>query len=320
MDNNGGHLQVARTINPASGSLSNWPGKIIDIDLKKLPKILVIVGPTASGKSALAIRLAKKLGGEIVSADSRQIYRDLDIGTGKITKREMQSIPHHLLDVASPKKVFSVAQYQKMAYKKIDDILKRGNLPIVVGGTGMYIKAIVDGAVYPEVPPNAELRRKLTELTNDKLFKLLKQLDPRRAEKIDGNNPRRLIRAIEIATVLGKVPHILRGRVRYVVTIIGLRPENKNLRFRIHVRLRRRMRQGLVSEVRKLNERGLSWKRLESLGLEYRFVAFYLQGKMTKQQMLEKLETEIWHYAKRQITWFKRDKSIIWLNKGALTN
>ncbi|MEK7536013.1 MAG: tRNA (adenosine(37)-N6)-dimethylallyltransferase MiaA [Patescibacteria group bacterium] len=291
-------------------------------------KILVIVGPNASGKSALAIHLAKGLAmsgveSEIVGADSRQVYRGLNIGSGKVTKREMQGVPHHMLDVADPKKVFSVSQYQKLAYRAIDAILSRGKLPIVVGGSGQYIDAITKGLVIPEVPPNPKLRAKLDksrfDLSNrglstytSELFKLLKALDPARAKQIDKHNPRRLIRAIEIAEALGKVPK-LKSEPRYSPIIIGIKPTIHDLRFKIHDRLKSRMRAGMVGEVRELHKHGLSWRRLESLGLEYKYVALYLQGKLSRGGMLRKLETEIWRYAKRQMTWFKRDKKIIWL-------
>src|SRR3989344_5030398 len=163
------------------------------------PKIIVILGPTASGKSNLAVELAKKFNGEIISADSRQLYKGMDIGTGKITKKEMCGIPHHLLDVVSPKTKFDVARYQKLAHKKIADILKRGKLPIVCGGTGLYIKAIVENPRYPDIPPDWKLRKKLEKLSAEKLFSMLKKLDRARAKTIDNENPHRLISAIEIA-------------------------------------------------------------------------------------------------------------------------
>ena len=276
------------------------------------PKILVIVGPTASGKTALSIKLAKKLDGEIVSADSRQVYLGLDIGSGKVTKREMQGIPHHMFDVANPKHVFSVSQYQKLAYKAIDDILKRGKLPIIVGGTGQYIDAITKGFIYHEVKPRADLRKRLAKLSSAQMFKLLKSLDPARAKEIDRHNPRRLVRAIEITTVLGKVPE-LKSAPCYSPIMIGIRIMNNELRIRIKERLKSRMKAGMINEVRKLHKQGASWKRLFDLGLEYRYVSLYLQKKLTKSEMLLKIQAESEHYAKRQMTWFKRDKSITWL-------
>lgn len=281
----------------------------------KKTKILVIVGPTASGKSDLAVQLAKKFGGEVISADSRQVYRGLDIGSGKITKREMKNVPHYLLDVASPKKVFTVAQYQKLAKQKLEEIISRQKLPIICGGTGFYIQALVDNLVLPNVPPNPKLRAKLQHnITTQKLYEILCNIDPIRARNIDRNNKIRLIRAIEIATALGKVPKLQHTSQEgeCVVIWLGLRPETAKLKQNIHNRLQKRMRMDLVAEVKKLHENGLSWKRLEALGLEYRYVALYLQNKLTRAEMLQKLETEIWRYAKRQMTWFKRDERIRW--------
>jgi len=278
-------------------------------------KILVIVGPTASGKSAFAVLFAKRLNGEIVSADSRQVYKGLNIGSGKITKREMMGIPHYMLDLVSPAQKFTVVQFREMAEKVIDEILARGKLPILVGGTGLYVDAITKGLIIPDVPPNQTLRQKLNKLTSTKLYKQLLKLDPKRAKQIDKNNPRRLVRAIEIAKAIGKSPppHNLSGRIRYVVTTIGLNPGRDLLKQKIKERLRARVKKGMISEVCKLHGAGVGWKRMFDLGLEYRYVSLYLQHKLTKSGMLEKLETAINQYAKRQMTWFGRDKSITWL-------
>ncbi|KKT08294.1 MAG: tRNA dimethylallyltransferase [Parcubacteria group bacterium GW2011_GWA1_43_21] len=252
---------------------------------KKLPKILVILGPTASGKTALSIKLAKKINGEIISADSRQVYRGMDIGTGKVTKKEMVGIPHHLLDVADPKRVFSVAQYQKLANKVIADILKRDKMPIICGGTGLYIDSVIDGLILPAVPPNKKLRRDLAEKSVVELFAILKKLDPRRAKNIDSKNPVRLIRAIEIAKQLGTVP-TLKKSPQYDCLKIGIDPEPEILRTKIHDRLIMRLRQGMMAEVKKLHSQGVSWQRLEDFGLEYRYLARLLHpstgGKITK--------------------------------------
>ena len=282
------------------------------------PKILVIVGPTASGKSALAIKLAKALAveSEIVSADSRQVYRDLDIGSGKVTKREMAGIPHHMLDIANPKRIFSVSQYQKLAYKAIDSIIARGKLPIIVGGTGLYVDAITKNQIFPSVSPNPKLRKELEKLETKKLFQILGKLDSERARTIDRHNPRRLIRAIEIAKAIGKLPPppVIHDRRKYVVTTTGIKVPPPDLRAKIHERLVKRMKAGMMTEIKNLHTGDLSWKRLEQLGLEYRYGALYLQGKLGRQEMLIKLESKINHYAKRQMTWFKRDKSIAWIS------
>lgn len=303
------------------------------INNKQQQKIIVILGPTASGKSALAVRLAKKLartkwggfkGGEIISADSRQVYKDLNIGTGKITKKEMAGVPHHLLDVVNPKKRFTVVEYQKLAREKIAEIFSRGKLPIICGGTGFYISALVDGMVLPDVPPDPKLRARLKKETPETLFDMLLKLDPRRAKTIDPKNARRVIRAIEITKALGKVPNLqltTDDPQHYRALQIGISITPQELKKKITIRLFARLRsangqarisRGMITEVKQLHKNGLSWKRMEELGLEYRYLALYLQGKITKEEMTTKLQTEIWRYAKRQITWFKRDKRIFW--------
>lgn len=274
-------------------------------------KIYVIVGPTASGKTAYSIKLAKQVNGEIISADSRQVYKGLNIGSGKVTKREMAGIPHHLLDVASPKRTFTVADFQKLANKKIDEILARGKTPIIVGGTGFYIQAVVDNLVLPEVKPDNELRANLGKKSTIQLFALLKKLDPERAKTIDRQNPVRLIRAIEIAKALGSVPP-LNSSNKYNFEIIGIKVEQTELNKKIRARLLARLKRGMMAEVKKIHQSGVSWKRLEQLGLEYRYVALCLQNKMTKNEMVEKLNQAIIKYSKRQMTWFNKDKRISW--------
>jgi len=280
---------------------------------KKKIKIIIILGQTATGKSDLATRIAKRLGGEIISADSRQVYKGLDIGSGKITKKEMRGVFHYLLDVTSPKRQFSAAKYKKLADNKIIKIYKTGKIPFIVGGSGFYIQTIVDGLVLPKVEPNNKLRKELEKKSAKKLFSMLKKLDKNRAKKIEKDNPRRLIRAIEIAKVLGKTPK-LKTNSEYEALQIGLKLPDKKLKNNIHKRLMSRIRRGMISEVKKLHAKNISWKRLESFGLEYRFIARYLQGKIKKKEMLDELETEIWHFAKRQMRWFKRDARIKWFN------
>lgn len=271
----------------------------------KKQKLIVVCGPTATGKSDYAVNLAKKINGEIISADSRQVYRGLNIGSGKITKKEMRGIPHHLLDVASSRSVFTVSQYQKKAIQAINDILKRNKTVIICGGTGFYIDAVVCGAVFPNVKPNKILRDKLNNETLESLGKMLKKLDPARYKLIDLKNKVRLIRAIEIATELGKVPK-LKQEKNYDIEWHYLDFPDDVLKSRIHARLMKRMKSGMVTEVKKLHDNGLSWKRLESLGLEYRYLALLLQKKIKKDVMLIELEKAIWQYAKRQRTWFKK--------------
>lgn len=282
------------------------------------PKIIVILGQTSTGKSDFAVQIAKKIGGEIISADSRQVYKGMNLGTGKITKKEMRGIPHHLLDVASPKKVFSVSDYKKLTDKKIKEIVKRGNMPIVVGGTGFYIDAVINSNILPEVPPNKKLRATLVNKSALELFKMLLTLDPIRAKNIDSKNPVRLIRAIEIARALGKVPKVSTNS-NYDVLKIGLTLPDEILKKRIYTRLITRIKKGMIKEIQNLHKQGISWKRMNALGLEYRYGALYLQGKITKKEMIEKLNIESWHYAKRQKTWFKRDKSTIWIDPRKIT-
>jgi len=172
------------------------------------PKIIVILGQTSTGKSDFAVEIAKQINGEIISVDSRQVYKGMDLGTGKIAKKEMLSIPHHLLDVISPNKTFSVSDFKNIADKKIEEIINREKIPILCGGTGFYIDVVVNGNIFPEVPPNTKLREKLSKYTTEKLFEILKDLDKDRALNIDKNNGVRLIRAIEIAKSLGRVPKI----------------------------------------------------------------------------------------------------------------
>jgi tRNA dimethylallyltransferase len=278
-------------------------------------KIVVILGPTASGKTAYSIKLAKKINGEIISADSRQVYKGLDLGTGKVTKKEMSGIRHYLLNVADPKKKFTVHEYVKLAEKAIGDIISRGKVPIICGGTGFYIQALVDGLIIPEVPPNIKLRKKMEKMSIAKMLSILKKFDPKRYRTIDRNNPRRIIRAIEIATALGKVP-LLKSVSKYDPEFIGITLPKEILRERIHKRLLDRLKAGMINEVRNLHTKGLSWKRMEELGLEYRFIARFLQNKITKEEMIKQLETASNQYAKRQMTWFKRDKRLRWMNKN----
>jgi tRNA dimethylallyltransferase len=278
------------------------------------PRLIVILGQTSTGKSDFAVSLAKRVNGEIISADSRQVYKGLNLLSGKITKKEMGGVPHHLLDVVSAKKVFSVAEFQKKAAKAIDQILKKKKIPILVGGTGFYIDAVVSGQVLPEVPPNLALRKKSQNMTLSNLVKKLYKLDPERAKTIDQNNKVRLIRAIEIAAALGKVPEIKQKDSPYEIIKIGLTLPDEVLKKKIHARLLKRIQQGMLKEAKKLHDSGVSWKRMNELGLEARFAAHYLQGKLSKADMLSQLETAIWHYAKRQKTWFKRDSTIRWVD------
>ncbi len=298
----------------------DWICNLKDMKKQTKPKIIVVLGPTATGKSDFAVEIALRLRSgqapkteaEIISADSRQVYVGLDIGSGKITKKEMKGVPHHLLDVANPKKVFSVAEYKKLADKKIEEIISRGKIPIIVGGTGFYIDAVINDSQLPEVKPNKKLRTELSKLSPEKLFKILQKLDPRRAKEIDAKNPVRLIRAIEIAQTLGSVPKI-KINPKYETVIVGLDFPDDELKERIEKRLISRLKNGMLDEAKKLHSQGLTFKRMDDLGLEYRYMAKFLQEKITEKEMVENLYSEIWKYAKRQRTWFKRNMNIIWV-------
>jgi len=278
------------------------------------PKIIIILGQTATGKSDLAIKIAKRFNGEVISADSRQVYKGLDIGSGKIMEKEMRGVPHHLINVANPKKVFSVAEYKKLAEKAVEKIIRDGKVPIICGGTGFYIDALINDIVLPKVPPNIKLRKVLEKKSTQELFKILKKLDKRRAKNIDKNNPVRLIRAIEIAKALGKVPHLVLGVPSYDILKIGIKLSSEKLKNNIEKRLIKRLNSGMIKEVDNLHKSGLSYKRMRELGLEYKFLANYLNKKISKKEMVEGLYTAICQYSKRQDTWFKRDKDIKWFN------
>ncbi len=276
-------------------------------------KIIVLLGQTATGKTGLSIALAKKYKGEVVSADSRQVYQGLNLGSGKVTKKEMQGIAHHLIGVANPKRKFSVAQFQKQAYLAMDDISKRGKTPFLVGGSAFYLYSVIQGWQFPSTTRDEKLRKNLEKKTAEQLFSLLKGLSPKRAQNIEPNNKRRIIRAIEIAKQLGRVPEVIK-KPKYDCLVLGLKMPNEELKKLIEIRLLKRMKLGMIAEVKKLRVAGLSWKRLESFGLEYKWLALYLQNKVSREEMLERLATDIYRFAKRQITWFKKDTSINWLS------
>lgn len=300
-------------------------------------KIIVILGPTASGKSSTAIGLAKKFDGEVISADSRQIYRGMDIGTGKIAKDYSdksesssllatsyklqanfisEGIPHYMIDIINPKTDFSVAKFKKRTERHIKDILKRGKLPIICGGTGFWIQAVVDDVIYPDVKPDWEQRKKLENYSLEKLLEKLKKLDPQRAQTVDTKNKVRLIRAIEICHTLGKVP-ISKYKIpntKYQFLQIGIKREKEILHKRIELNVKKRFKDGMISEVENLKKSGLSWKKIESFGLSYKLIPQYLKGEIpSEEELIEKIYLAEKNYAKRQMTWFKKDARIKWL-------
>lgn len=304
-------------------------------------KLIVILGPTAGGKTRLAVKLASIFNGEIISADSRQVYKGMDIGTGKdlldyeiIKKGKKIKMPFHLIDVVSPKTRFSLAKYQKLAYKAIDDINSRGKTPFLVGGTGLYIQAVVDGFILPHAKPAEKLRKSLEKWSIDRLFRKLEKMDSKLAQKIDKGNKRRMIRYIEIMNQTGQtISHLWnehQGESKFHCLLLGILPkgsvksvETQNLELskirallnkKIDERVDKRLREGMIEEVAQLHNEGLSWKKLESFGLEYKFIERYLQRKLECNEMVELLKIAIHQFAKRQMTWFKRDKRIKWVS------
>lgn len=278
------------------------------------PKILVILGPTASGKSALAVRLAKKFNGEIISADSRQIYRYLNVGTGKITPAEMSGIPHHLLSIFSPRRLVTAADFQKQARHAISAVLRRHHLPIIAGGAGFYIDALLNANPLPKVKPNLRLRASLSKKSAAALFRLLKKLDPARAQTIDAKNKHRLIRALEIIKSTGRpVPPLTPptgGQTAYPALKIGLRPSPPQLKKLIIARTRSMLRRGLIKEVSDLRlKQKLSWIKIAGFGLIYRETALFLQNQISKLELINLINLHTYQYAKRQLTWWRRQKS-----------
>ncbi len=291
----------------------------------KLPEptlfVIAIIGPTATGKSDFAVQIAKIFDGEIISADSRQVYEGLDIGSGKITPREMLKIPHYGLDIANPKakKVFTAADFQSFAREKIAQISAKGKVPILCGGTGFYIDAALGNIELSQVEPNPTLRKKLELLSTPRLLSMLKKLNSKKFQQIDQNNRVRIIRAIEIEKGTSKSkPGNVKDNTKpnYEVLYIGLDASDEILKTRIDARLIKRIKQGMIEEAKQLHEGGLSYKKMFSFGLEYRYLSLYLQKRITKEELVAKLNNEIWHYVKRQRVWFKRNKNIIWIKRS----
>lgn len=278
------------------------------------PKVLVISGPTASGKSELAVYLAKKFSGEVISADSRQVYKGMDIGTGKITKKGRQGIKHYCLDIASPRKQFSAAQFQKRGKKAIKKILRNKKLPIICGGTNFWIHILTEGLILPEAKPNRKLRKELEKLSTEILYASLKKTDPRRAKTIGKNNKRRIIRALEIIRQTKKPVPARRSKKEYETLNLAIKIDKSKLKENIEKRLKARLRRGMVKETKKLREKGLSWQRLGSLGLEYKWISLYLQKKINHKEMKQSLLKDSWRYARKQLSWLRnKEKNIIWV-------
>ena len=274
-------------------------------------KMIVIMGTNASGKSGLGVALAERFGGEIVSADSRQVFRGLDLGSGKITPREARGVPHHLIDVCEPGEFFSMHDFQRLAYAAIDDILERGKLPFLVGGTGLYVASVTEGYVMSDRPPDLEYRAYLETFETPRLYEMLKQALP--DTDVEPKNRNRVMRLLE--KLRAGDDHVPRSQPRYDCLKLGVTWDRETLRARIDERLERRLDQGMIEEVRGLMDAGVSTEFLYKLGLEYRFIAQYLTGEIaSREEMVELLGTAIKQFAKRQMTWFRRDREIIWLD------
>lgn len=281
-----------------------------------LPRLVVILGPTASGKSALGISLAQRFDGEIVSADSRQVYRGLDLGTAKVTPQEQALAPHHLLDVADVNDIYTVAQFRRQAIAAINAILERGKQPFLVGGSPHYIQAVVDNLAIPAIAPQPALRAELEQRPLHDLLAQLEQLDPQSYIVIDRDNPRRVIRALEVCLVSGKPFSEQRARhdPLYDCLLLGSNWPRAVLYQRIDQRVDERMAHGMIEEVRDLLARGVSHERLEDLGLEYRYISRWLRGEFASEaEMTQRLKYAIHDFTRRQLSWFRRDPRIVWL-------
>jgi tRNA dimethylallyltransferase len=290
-----------------------WDGSETD------PPLVVIVGPTAVGKTRLALRLAGELGAEIASADSRQVYRGMDIGTDKPTAEARRRVPHHLVDVVDPDEEFTLARYQDMAYAAIDDVLARSRVPLLVGGTGLYIKAVVEGWSIPRVRPNEALRMELYQEAKDKggevLHARLRQVDPVAAEKIDPRNVRRVIRALEVYLKTGRpISELQRRRPPpYQILQVGLTMERAVLYQRIDQRVDRMIERGLVEEVKGLVEQGYSYALPAMSGLGYRQIGCYLRGEISLEEAIRLIKRDTRRFVRQQYNWFRLDdEGICW--------
>lgn len=287
-------------------------------------KLIVILGQTSSGKSDLAIKLALYIknnlnkfgvkGAVIISADSRQIYKGLEVGSGQITKKESGGIEHRLISIVSPRKIITAEKFGQIARKEIEKTLKNNKIPILCGGTGFYIDSILKDKKFPNVKPDYKLRKKLHKKSLEDLFLELEKKDPKRALNIDRKNKVRLIRALEIVRKTGKPVPNIKERNIYNVLKLGIKKEKKWLKEKIEKRIERMVKNGLIRETRDLKEiYKLSRKRIEGLGFEYLNPLLFLEGKIDKKEMIKNLIEENLKYSKRQMTWFKKDKEINWI-------
>lgn len=285
------------------------------------PKVIVICGPTASGKTALSIKLAKKINGEIISSDSMQIYKDMDIGTAKPSKEEMQGIKHYLLDFVEPSQRYSVADFKKDAEKAIEEIISKGKVPIVVGGTGLYVDSLIYGIEYQDIQFDAQYRAELEKRAEqeglEKLYEEAKEIDPQAMEKISPNDQKRILRVLEIYKATGKnkteqEAESRKNGVKYDYKVFAINMDREKLYERINKRVDIMIEQGLIQEVDTLLKKYDEFPTAMQ-GLGYKEVVEYLQGTTSKEEMIDKIKMETRRYAKRQITWFKKNKQTIWI-------
>ncbi len=290
--------------------------------MEEKQKVIVICGPTASGKTALSIELAKKINGEIISADSMQIYKDMNIGTAKPKQEEMQGIKHYLLDYVSPEERYSVAQYKKDAKKAIKEILSKGKTPIIVGGTGLYVDSLIYEIEYNDIKIDEKYRKELEDIAEQQgletLYKMALEIDPVAMEKISSNDRKRIIRVLEIYKSTGKTKteqekESRKNPVEYNYKIFAINRDREDLYQRINKRVDIMIEEGLIEEVNTILEK---YKKFPTAmqGLGYKEVVDYLNGKYTKEEMIEKIKMETRRYAKRQLTWFRKNKQTIWLD------
>ncbi len=274
--------------------------------MSKNPHLIVVAGPTSSGKSDFAVDLALTCNGEIISADSRQIYRGLDIGTGKITQDEMKGIPHYMLDICDINESFSVKEFRDRTLPIISDIISRGKTPILCGGTGYYLDAIMYKNTLPDAPVTISLEDTLKHKTDDELYMMIQVKDPHRAATIDRHNRIRLIRALEIIEAHGKVPVLDEPTFRFDIEMYLLNPPKEVLEERVHKRLLKRFDAGMIQEMQSLIAQGYEIATLAKRGIEYKWMAKYLEQEITYDELVEKLRIATWQYAKRQRTWNKK--------------
>lgn len=288
----------------------------------KKQKVIVICGPTASGKTSLSIELAKKINGEIVSSDSMQIYKDMNIGTAKPSEKEMQGIKHYLIDFVLPNKRYSVAEFKKDANNAIKEILEMGKIPIIVGGTGLYVDSLIYNIEYSNIKIDEEYRKELEEIGNkegiEKLYNMAKEIDPDAIKKISKNDKKRIIRILEIYKATGKNKTMQeiesrKNEIEYDYKVFAINWPREELYNRINKRVDIMLEKGLIDEVKQLINKYNTFPTAMQ-GLGYKEVLEYLNGKYTKEEMIDKIKMETRRYAKRQLTWFRKNKQTIWLN------